>query len=219
MNDSVKFIYRSQSDRDNLVKALKEFFKFEKNVDMYDEPNPTINAIFIDYLAFLLLCNLDKDTKKAVEDDPRTLLEYVPDLKIPDYVSIELDPNDRKWPTAVFEKLLPEKKPTNDNVKKTEQYEYHEFYESANEVKSSYCKGGKLSPAKIHSHKPKLGDLVGLEVKDILDKRCKAEVNMNKGECTRTIIKLPFFTPETDLLTEYKFKNQEECEIVLTTCC
>lgn len=213
MNDSGKFIYRSQNDREKLVKALKEFFKFEENDDMHAFPNPTINAIVIDYLAFLLLCNLDKETKDEVEKEPRKLLGYIPDLKIPGYVSIELDPNDRKWPTAVFEKSLSEKKSTKDNEEKPEQYEYQEFYESANEVKSSYCKGGKLSPAELHSSKPKLDD------PDINDKRCKVKVNMKKEDCMRTIIKLPFFSPETDLLTEYKFQDQEECEIVLTTCC
>jgi len=161
---------------------------FSKITNDYNPVEGIINRICEKYLHLLGACIKYPEVKDAFENDPRPFLVNFVGMKIPEDAMIVLDPNGTRWPVARF-------------LKSSGEVEYVEGALSVTE--NNYLESGKIKSKTVKRNKE------SLVVEDI---------PMKRKDCDKIIITMPYFTSETDLLTEYKFEGAGEPEIVLSSC-
>ena len=159
-------------------------------LDVLKEAHPKyeLQKVCERYMLLMATCIAREDIKEFFESDPRPLLEDFVGMKIPADAIVKLDPYGPRWPIANFHK-------------DKEDIMYVEGPLSITE--SVYEKSGKLQQKVSERDDPGV---------------IKIDIPFERDECDSMVIVLPYFTMETDLLTEYKFKNAPEAEILLSTC-
>lgn len=147
-----------------------------------------INGIVERYLHLLGECVRNRPLREAFEDDPRFFLVNFVRMRIPEDAMVQLDPHGTRWPVARF-------------LKDDGEVEYTEG--SLSVLESKFFESG-MSDVKL----------------EMRDEKCRVTENvpMTRDDCNQIIITMPYFTAETDLLTEYQFEGAEEAEIVLSSC-
>lgn len=156
--------------------------------ESYNPVGDLINRICERYLHVMNCCIQYEGVKEIFEKYPRPFLVDFVGMKIPEDAIIVLDPNGTRWPVARF---------LNDSG----EVEYIEGALSV--VENNYLETGKIKSNTV------IRDEKSLVVKNI---------PMKRNQCKKMIITMPYFTSETDLLTEYKFEGAGEPEIVLSSC-
>ncbi len=140
------------------------------------------------YMLLMASCIANDAVREFFESDPRPLLEDFVGMKIPADAIVKLDPFGTRWPIANFHK-------------ENEEVQYIEGPLSITE--SVYEQSGTLKN-KV-SERETAGQI-------------NVDIPFERDECDTMVIVMPYFTMETDLLTEYKFKNAPEAEIILSSC-
>ncbi|MCU0286093.1 MAG: hypothetical protein MUF15_06805 [Acidobacteria bacterium] len=211
-----------------------------------------IYTIYLRYLVVMLGCGLWPEVKKFVINNPRCALEKFVGMKIPDDAIIELDKNDRYWPTVLFEKkedqwslcrndyeqydesarLIKHLRKINNEVKIVEIVKTTENT-SAKKADDSGTKTTENTPAKKARDSDTISvenfnGMINVKIEPAGDEyKMKTQVvdigvPGKKKEYDKTIIKLPFFIPDADLLVRYKFgvapQDDTDAEIILTCC-
>ena len=151
-------------------------------------PKSDMQKVCERYMLLMASCIANDAVREFFESDPRPLLESFVGMKIPADAIVKLDPYETRWPVASFHK-------------KNGEVQYVEAPLSITE--SVFEQSGKLK------NKVSEREVAG---------QINIDMPLERGECDTMVIVMPYFTMETDLLTEYKFKNAPEAEIILSSC-
>ena len=159
-------------------------------LDVLKEAHPQykLQKVCERYMLLMATCIANEDIRNFFETDPRSLLENFVGMKIPADAIVKLDPYGTRWPIANFHK---------------------------DKEEIMYVEGPLSITESVFEHSGKLQQKVSERDNPGL---IQVDIPFDRNECDSMVIVLPYFTMETDLLTEYKFKGESEAEIILSSC-
>ena len=144
------------------------------------------------YMMLMAHCISDSEFREEFERSPREALVDFVGMKIPEDATIVLDPYGPRWPIASFLKETEEEK-----------------------VEVTYTEGPLSITENIY-------DISGVLKRQVGERKTDGGMGMSipikRDECGKMVVVMPYFTFETDLLTEYKFEGSSEAELILSSC-
>lgn len=180
---------------DPLTKQLVKTFKAK--MDEIIRGRQQEATIIQRYSIMMAECAAKDEYRKAYEKWPRQILQIcMPELNIPDDAEVKLDPYHSRWPVMI----LSDKE---GNKKKIE------FREGP----MSVTKRVLLDSDAPNKH------IITNELVTESEEDGKIEVRVDTGmkkDCHKLII-MPYFSQETERISSYKFVDDEEYEVILTS--